>query len=210
MYPHRIRLRGPWECEVGPRPGRVALPCTWEQLAVGDGPASVQLVRSFGYPGRLDDCERVWLTFTGVRGLATVVLNDEALGPGQGDFEFEVTRLLRPRNRLSVGLGAENPAGLVWEEVALEIRREAFLRATARRAGPDVIQVSGVVVGSPGPTLELYALAGGRNVHYQTLAAGESFQFTVAGFDPELTGIRLELIHVSTVWYAVDVPVAAA
>src|SRR5262245_97069 len=67
MYPHRIRLRGPWECQPlapdGPPPRRVTLPCRWADGGLGDFRGPVRFRRRFGYPGRLDAHERVWLTF---------------------------------------------------------------------------------------------------------------------------------------------------
>src|SRR3954447_2875132 len=53
MYPHRIRLRGPWECrtEPGAAPRRMTMPCRADELPA----PTVYLQRRFGYPGRLDD-----------------------------------------------------------------------------------------------------------------------------------------------------------
>src|SRR5438045_3707759 len=81
-YPHRIRLRGPWQSEP---------------LANG-----VRRRRRFGYPVRIDADERVWLTFHGVTGRVAVALNGQALGSHDGAeaFAYEVTPLLRPRNEL--------------------------------------------------------------------------------------------------------------
>src|SRR5207248_7895299 len=80
MYPHRIRLRGPWECEpiepsplVGQAfqpdcqarkpdlrdgegrvlPHRVILPCRWIDAGLVDFQGSVRFTRKFGYPGRV-------------------------------------------------------------------------------------------------------------------------------------------------------------
>src|SRR5262245_36216308 len=62
MYPHRIRLRGPWEHEP--------LPDT----------TGTRHRRRFGYPGQIDATERVWITCEGVTGRATVTLNKHLLG----------------------------------------------------------------------------------------------------------------------------------
>src|SRR5262249_4666249 len=109
-YPHRIRLRGPWECEplaragpgALPPPGRVSVPCTWAEGGLPDFAGRARFRRRFGYPGRIDPHERVWLTFAGVSDRAEVALNGTALGrhEGPGPFEFEVTALLLPRNEL--------------------------------------------------------------------------------------------------------------
>ncbi len=201
-YPHRIRLRGPWEC--GSR--RVIMPCRGDQLGVSGG---VQLARSFGYPGRLDEFEHVWLTFTGVSATADIAVNDHMLATGQsGSFEHEITPLLGPRNRLEMTL-TNVPAGPLWEEVALEIRRAAFLRAGAHQVGPDQVEVRGVVIGPAGTALELYAQVGGRHAHYQVIEpepGGRPFEFTLM-VDPGCASVALDLVQVATSWYAIEVPV---
>src|SRR5579864_6240669 len=98
IYPHRIRLRGPWECEplarfvaradggmdtvtAGlPVKRRVLMPCRWGAAALHDFAGQVRFRRRFGYPGRLDPHERVWLTFGGVDQSAQVTLNGQFLG----------------------------------------------------------------------------------------------------------------------------------
>jgi hypothetical protein len=213
MYPHRIRLRGPWECEapLGADPRRIHLPCRWEQLVPPAYRGSVRLVRRFGYPGRLDAFEHVWLSCTGVTAQAAVALNGQSLGTApSGSFEYDVTSRLGPRNHLEVLLVAETTAGPVWEEVALEIRRAAFLRAAARRTGQDGVEVRGVVVGTASHPLELYALVGGRNAHYQLVdadPAGRPFQFTLTGVDPACATVQLDLVHIATSWYALELPI---
>src|SRR5947209_8061277 len=139
MYPHRIRLRGPWECEPLarhgggplPPPGRMTMPCRWADGGLPDFAGRVRFRRRFGYPGRIDAYERVWLTFAGVGGAAEVRLNGQPLGrhEGPGPFEFEVTPLLQARNELTVEVDAPAGDGGLWGEVALEVRCTAFLRA---------------------------------------------------------------------------------
>ena len=114
MYPHRIRLRGPWQCEPLarspddpgqaplPAPRVVTMPARWADAGLPDFAGRVRLRRRFGYPGRIDAHERVWLTFAGVEGQAAAVLNDQPLGGFAGPAEFEVTRLLQKRNVLIV------------------------------------------------------------------------------------------------------------
>src|SRR5262245_16372838 len=161
MYPHRIRLRGPWECTplAAHDPAasqRITLPARFD-----NGP--VRLRRRFGYPGRIDTYEHVWLTFAEVVGRAEIMLNDRLLGTGQsGACEFEVTALLAARTLLEVVLDASATEAGLPGEIALEIRRDAFLRAvSARRRADDTIRVTGQVVGTGSP-LELYALADGK------------------------------------------------
>src|SRR5689334_13116842 len=119
MYPHRIRLRGPWECEplarvqvqedgrveavAGPLPApcRMTMPCRWAEGGLGDFAGRVRFRRRFGYPGRIDSFERVWLTVAGVEAVAELRLNGHDLGRhegARGPFECDVTALLQARN----------------------------------------------------------------------------------------------------------------
>jgi hypothetical protein len=228
-YPHRIRLRGPWDCEPLrrasakdtaqaplPAPRRMTMPCRWREGGLADFAGRVRFTRRFGYPGRIDAGERVWLTFAGVEGSAEVWLNDCPLGRHEGvdgPFEHDVTRLLDTRNRLVVEVEEPTGYGGLWGEVALEIRRTAFLRgvrAWAEAAG--TLHVAGEVVGTSERPLDLYALLDGANVAYTTVganSAGKPFQVTA-----ELPGerhwagdghtLRVELVDAATVWYAVE------
>jgi beta-galactosidase/beta-glucuronidase len=142
MYPHRIRLRGPWECEplarFGmnadgrketttadlPAPRKMTMPCRWSEGGLRNFAGRVRFRRHFGYPGRIDEHERVWLTFAEAEGTAEIWLNGELLGrreAAQHPFEFEITRLLRDRNELRVEVEGPETGGLSGE-VALEIR----------------------------------------------------------------------------------------
>jgi len=84
MYPHRIRLRGPWECEPLarfvvsadgrketstvdlPASRKMTMPCRWSEGGLKNFSGRVRFRRHFGYPGRIDENERVWLTFAGI------------------------------------------------------------------------------------------------------------------------------------------------
>jgi hypothetical protein len=131
---HRIRLRGPWECQPlsrtdgGPVPGplRMSLPSRWDEGGLRDFAGRVRFTRRFGLPTNLDASEQVWLLFEGIEGAAVVTLNGVRLGVHEvanEPFEFDITRLLRPRNELQVEVESPNPRGGLWGEVALEIRR---------------------------------------------------------------------------------------
>jgi beta-galactosidase/beta-glucuronidase len=142
MYPHRIRLRGPWECEplarfvIGmdgrkeeittdlPPPRHMTMPCRWSEGGLSDFSGRVRFRRHFGYPGRIDDNERVWLTFAGVENKAEIWLNGQFLGRQEGarPSDFEVTKLLGIRNELRVEVESEAETGGLWGEVAMEIR----------------------------------------------------------------------------------------
>jgi hypothetical protein len=181
-YPHRIRLRGPWQSEPLPR--------------------GVRRSRRFGYPGRIDADERVWLTFNGVGGRAAVSLNGQLLGSHEGTapFEYEVTALLRVRNELVMEVeGAEASA-----DVAMEVRRMAFLRGVRATAEGGRLRVAGEVVGSAGRPLDLYVLLDGHTIHYATAepaAEGRAFEVVTEGSGHQ---VRVELVDGGSVWYAAE------
>lgn len=196
MYPHRIRLRDPWQCETL-EGGRVY----WR--------------RRFGYPGRIDDCERVWLTFSGVASAAAIRLNDQPLGTAGGDFEFEVTALLRQRNEVVVEMAVGD--GLPWDEVAMEVRRTAWLRAVrvaCVREGERLrLHVAGEVAGSAERPLEVYVILDRSNVAYglaEAAPAGRGFsldseELAAERCEPAGThGVRVDLVDGATVWYTVE------
>jgi hypothetical protein len=228
-YPHRIRLRGPWDCEPlrrasakgqaeapPPAPRRMTMPCRWHEGGLADFAGRVRFTRRFGYPGQIDASERVWLTFAGVEGTAEVRLNDRLLGRhdgAAGPFEHEVTQLLDTRNRLVVEVEELTGRGGLWGEVALEIRRTAFLRSVRAWAeSATALHVAGEVVGTSERPLDLYVLLDGANVAYSTVEAaptGRPFQVTAARADAErwtAAGhtVRVELVDAATVWYTVE------
>jgi hypothetical protein len=219
MYPHRIRLHGPWECEplaapdqpIPPPPRRIRVPARLHDAGLSDFAGRVRLTRQFGYPGRIDEYEHVWLTFADVVGQADVALNGTTLCTGRSaGLEFEATSLLASRNRLEVILdAASGDAGLAGE-VALEIRRDAFLRDVAACHGPGgTIRVTGFVVGSSIMPLELYALAAGQHVYYSPIAAcaaGQPFDFAFTPESPPQQ-VQIELVCVAERWYVVEAPV---
>jgi len=209
-YPHRIRLRGPWECEpqesldggAVPLRRRVTMPGSWGDLGLAGFRGRVLFARKFGYPGRIDDYERVWLVADGMEGTASICLNDAILAMSQhAPFAFEVTALLKSHNRLEVTISADSDRGGLWGEVALEIRCSAYLRDVRTRPLPDGLEVSGVVAGSSDRSLELYGLADGAHAHYQLIEAcpeGTPFRFVVTPA-PEQR-LRVDLVHVSRIW----------
>jgi hypothetical protein len=234
MYPHRIRLRGPWEyeplarlsptTEPLPSAGRMTLPCRWDEGGLKDFAGRVRFVRRFGQPRQIDPHEHVWLTFGGVDGTADIWLNGQSLGRHEdtaGPFEFEATELLRVRNELRVEVEAGHVRGGLWGEVALEVRCAAFLRGVrawiVRDAAADSLHISGEIIGPPEPPLELYVLWHNRTVHYGTLAAspiGAPIEVVVkvpppdwpsaVGGAPLFSPVRVELVNGAVIWYAVE------
>jgi hypothetical protein len=204
MYPHRIRLRGPWECQplaripqhaegcgeadTEPLPARcrMTMPCRWGDAGLEGFAGRVRFHRHFSRPGRIDPHERVWLTFAGVEGSAEISLNERLLGrhvEAAAPFEFEVTPWLRLRNDLTVDVTAATDRGGLWGEVALEVRCSAYLHGVRWwlvDTGEGVrLHVAGAVVGTSDRPLELYALLDNHTVLYTSLEAepeGKAFR----------------------------------
>jgi hypothetical protein len=222
MYPHRIRLRGPWVCQPlphapggpAPPPFRVTMPCRWADAGQADVAGRVRCRRRFGYPGRLKAHERVWLTFAGVADRACVTLNDTPLGQVEGDTpaEFEVTALLGPRNELVVDVEGPGGQGGLWGEVALEVRCTAFLRGVRAEAVGDggvfALHVAGEVVGVADGPLDLYVILGRSPLSEARVTAraeGTPFHLAVGGLDRQRlageTAVQVDLVNGATVWY---------
>lgn len=200
MYPHRIRLRGPWRCEPSEFPGRVCFR------------------RSFGYPGRIDAYERVWLTFAGIGGTGEVRLNNHLLGRISTASEFEVTPLLLRRNELAVEIEGTAEQGGLYGEVALEVRCTAFLcdlRHSAILKGNGVeVRACGRVVGVAERPLEVYLVLDRSVVGYQVVTAaaeGQPFEFVVSDVAAaawrgtegrwHALPLRIDLVNGAVVWY---------
>jgi hypothetical protein len=226
MYPHRIRLRGPWLCEPLQRRGdnseqplppsfRLTMPCRWSEGGLPGFTGRVRLRRDFGYPGRLDAYERVWLTFAGVGGAAEACLNDRPLGRIVTASEFEVTRWLRQRNELVVDVDGAAEEGGLWGEVALEVRCTAFLcdlrRSAILTAEGVEWRVAGRVVGEAERPLEVYVLLDRSVVGYQVVTAtaeGQPFELLgSAAWKPtpesgQAVPMQVDLVNGAVVWYS--------
>ena len=227
MYPHRIRLLGPWECEPlawhpalapatapVPPPLRMKIPCHWNEGGLPGFAGRVRFRRRFGYPGRLDAYERVWLTFGAVAGSSEVLLNGTFLGKRAADqlrFEFEVTALLRERNELVVEVESTTEWGGLCGEVALEVRCSAYLRGVRVWAEGNDLHSTGEVVGTADGLLELYVLLNRSTVAYEptnACPAGHPFHLvapgTFGGRDAAAEQppfVQVDLVNGASVWY---------
>jgi hypothetical protein len=193
------------------------MPCRWGEGGLSDFTGRVRFRRRFGLPRQLDATERVWLTFGGVDNKAEVWLNGHWLGAHEGELdtlEFEVTAHLQERNELVVEVEAAHDKGGLWGEVALEIRRTAFLRGVQLKmiqlGENSRVQIAGEVVGTSDGLLELYVILDRSNIAYTTLLASESgmpFQIVSDQLAPEVCQdamVRVELVQGATVWYALE------
>jgi len=217
MYPHRIRLRGPWEYEPWPMrgdghsPRRMTMPRRWKDGGLAGYSGTVWFRRRFGYPGRLDSYERVWLTFAGIEGTAEISLNGQALGRfTETPIELDVTALLGKRNELVVLVSSESDAGGLWGDVALDIRCSAYLRGTRAWRERDRLHVEGEVVGTSDRPLEVYVLADRHSIGYAAIEpdpAGKPYHIAAEMPDPPPNNVRVDLVNLAEIWYAVEVPV---
>jgi len=232
MYPHRIRLRGPWDYESLarppadaalplPPPGRMTMPCRWAEGGLAGFAGRVRFRRRFGFPGQIDVHERVWLTCAGVEASADIAVNGVGLGRQVGGqpFEFDVTKVLQPRNELVMAVEGGTNGG-VWGEVALEVRCTAFLREvqvrTVTAGGDRFLEVSGVLAGTADRPLELYAVYRRYNVLYARVVPapeGQPFQLRSEPLPPagrtgeettEPPAVQIDLVNGAAVWYRIS------
>jgi hypothetical protein len=177
------------------------MPCRWVEVGKPDLTGPVRCRRRFGYPGRIDPHERVWLTFAGVADRTAVSLNGTALASVTGPAEFDVTALLRPRNELVVEV--EGPG--LWGEVALEVRCTAYLRGVHARVEQAELHVTGEVVGFADSPLDLYVIVDRSPVVESQITAGPGGRpFHLAA---RLTGkpvrVQVDLVNGAVVWYTI-------
>jgi hypothetical protein len=213
MYPHRIRLRGPWECEPidGPPPQRVTMPGRWMDAGLAGFRGDARFTRKFGYPGRVDESEHVWLTCDGCTGCGEVHLNGQLLARDSDCvFAFDVTSILSARNRLEVLIHGDTDETGLWGEVVLEIRKDAYLADVHVTRTESTLHLAGRAVGLAPQALELYTLVDNRTKDYRTILpkpAGEPFNIDVPDLAPLSQSVRVELIHISAIWYAVELSI---
>jgi hypothetical protein len=187
MYPHRIRLRGPWQWRSATATGTLLLPGRLTESGV------VTFVRRFGLPSNLDAHERVWLVRPEAS-LAVATLNGQPLPMGPA---CEITSLLQPRNELQVEI--EGTPG----EVVLEIRATAYLIDLSWQEG----HIHGRVVGFAERALDLYALGPAGTQAQASVVASEAG--TAFVLRPEGPVERVELVNGAVIWYSIPIAVLA-
>ena len=217
MYPHRIRLRGPWECEpIGidaPAARRVTMPARWAETGLAGYRGLARFIRNFGYPGKADpELEHIWLTCDGCSGCREVRLNGTLLVQSPGEtFAVDATSFMSARNQLEVVIQGDTDDAGLWGEVALEMRKDAYLaEVTVQRYSTSLV-VNGKVVGMAPSPLELYTLVDRHHVDYRTIQPteqGTPFHIELTDISPGTKTVRIELIHISAIWYVVELPVS--
>jgi hypothetical protein len=211
MYPHRIRLRGPWQASaVSQPPATVRMPCRMDEVWP-EFRGLVRLVRSFGLPQQLDDYERIWLTFAGITGHAAIALNGEPIGQFEvAPVEVEITGRLRERNSLEVSLNCDGPGCGLWGEVALEIRCKAWLGGLIVEVKDGLLCVSGAVVGRADGPLDLYVILERSTAIQTTVEPSESgtpFALTSDPISPNGSAeavVRVEMMSGAVAWHTQD------
>jgi hypothetical protein len=192
---------------------QVRMPCRWGEAGLAHLGGRVRCRRRFGFPGRIDSHERVWLIVEGVADRAAIALNGAVLGRTQGTApaEFDVTALLRPRNELIADVEGPAEGGGLWGEVALEVRCTAFLRDVRVGVRGGQLQVTGMVVGSADGPLDLYVILGRRPlVEGRVTAEPAGGPFTLEAPVPEAgwqerqpAAVQVDLVNGAAVWYTI-------
>jgi hypothetical protein len=189
----------------------VTIPCRWLEAGLGGFHGAARFTRAFGYPGNVDDSEHVWLTCDGCTGCCEVRLNGQLLTcESCREFAFDVSRIMSQRNRLEVLIQGDTPEAGLWGEVALEIRKDAYLAAVHIEQTKSGVLLSGKAVGAVPQPLELYVLVDGTHVDYRTIvptAQGTPFQFVLTQITPASQTARVELIQISSIWYSVELAI---
>ena len=204
MYPYQIRLRGPWEItrSNGP-PLHLKMPARWDAPPLADLRGELCFTRKFGAPRQLEEGEQVWLVGNDFSTPIRAEFNGQRLGSATANsWEFPVS--LAERNRLVLTLTRPEERACAWGEVAMEVRRLAWLAPlTLMARGLDRWSVSGLVMGNWPDPLELYVMAGGQQLFYREIIAGPLGQpFEAEFIKADWQSIKVELVNLATVWYS--------
>ncbi len=209
MYPHRIRLRGPWEAfNADGATQRVDLPAGWSEFIAASLSASWLLRRRFGLPRIIDQDEDVSLICE-FDGKSSIRLNGVVIEPmhvSSHYSEWKVTQGLQPRNMVELSV-TSNSGSVAPPEVALEIRGPVFLRDVV----PNPTGWTGQVVGEQRRHLEVHLLAQGRAVVRVPVQANQSFavlrpdELPEGSYNQQAPAWTIELIEMANRWYSIDV-----
>jgi hypothetical protein len=169
--------------------------------------------RRFGYPGRIDAHERVWLTLEGIATQADIKLNGNALGSIDSPAEYDVTALLGPRNELVMATESLKSQEGFSADVALEVRCTAYLRgvsawAESAEAGRVVVHATGEVVGIADKPLDVYLVLDRLPLaETQVVASGaiQAFHLSAGPLALESSGpvVQVDLVNGAVVWYTI-------
>jgi hypothetical protein len=196
MYPHRIRLVGPWEAEplawfdadandVPPSARRVVVPVMWEQFGFANGAGVVLFRRKFGLPRKLDEWERVWVVPSrdadieypwqlNSKDLRWIDRREDEPAEYAVPPRADATAILRDRNELTVRVQRTGRDAGSFGGAALDIGCRAYIcrvrvqrNRVAQGDGAD-LRID-VVSESADDPLEIYALVDGTNCGYLKL-----------------------------------------
>lgn len=216
MYPHAIRLRGPWQCQrihdggAASEPATVSLPCAWHSLQIAGERSRVRLQRAFNKPSNLDPHERLWLVCepTGARGV--IQCNGHTLGsvPEDQPGQWEITPYLTGRNEVVLQLVVPPSVDSqpMLGDVRLEIRERQFLANCTVRVesigSQALLCIEGMVAGEPSDVpLEFIVRGPEEELLYAEVAAGDRFSFHVASDLPLPKLLNLRLLRGGTrIW----------
>lgn len=201
-YPHRIRLRGPWDfAPLAAGAGglfsrrRVEVPTDWGESLGLNFQGGVRYRRRFAKPTGIEPHERLWLVIEGVDACGRAALNGTALGTIRGyalPEAFDITPLIKPRNELLLDVfvpaapggpptlrpGREGLPGGPLGEVYLEVRPHCYpdrMCLEVREEGQRaILKAWGEVVGSPawGPLSVLAASERGELLYADLPSSG--------------------------------------
>ena len=225
MYPHRIRLLGPWDFEVlsgakvspdAPLRGRVTMPSTIADAGLPGFSGSVRFSRRFGMPRSHDADEHYWLVFDATADFIEVMLNKFPLGEfaGRGPFAVEVTGSLLEHNLLEVTVQTTRDRDGLTGETALEIRRASYLCDAQIGRRPDGrLEARAKLAGKAPEGIELYLLAERRTLAYLRPGAGVDQLVRLQSEEPvapETSEARLEIVQGGVVWYQITSTIQAS
>lgn len=213
MYPHRIRLRGPWTLKTGT--GQFLSVSIDEGLRNAFEPtaSAIQLCRRFSWLHQFQPHERLWLVLeqSAVMGATLNEVTLELTAIAEAHQECEITSLARRSNSLALNLPA-NPAGPAFPQVALEVRCRTFLRQptwhidTAHQS----LEIGGLLVGANESPLDLYVRVGEVNVLYTPVHADKAcsrFRYQIEIRPHAMTveePIQIDLVKDGVIWHRVS------